>query len=140
MAESNGRSRRKPDQGQKRSFSEVPAEVQAALGELTVVELKAAIRFAEAKVREKAEGEKRALIEETRRRAEALGLSIEDLFGGTAGPAKQGRGKAKAEGAKAKPPVKYRGPDGEEWSGRGRAPKWIQAAVAQGGRREDFAV
>ena len=140
MAETDGRSRRKPDPDQESGFGDVPAEVQAALDGLTVVELKAAIRFAEAKVREKADGEKRALIEETRRRAEALGLSIEDLFDGTARPAKQGRGAAKVDGAKAKPPVKYRGPDGEEWSGRGRAPKWIQAAVAQGRRREDFAV
>ena len=140
MAKSDEGTRRKPDRAQGSGFGDVPAEVQAALGELNVVELKAAIRFAEAKVREKAEGEKRALIEETRRRAEALGLSIQDLFGGTAQPAKNGRRGAKPEGTKAKPPVKYRGPGGEEWSGRGRAPNWIQAAVAQGKSREDFAV
>ena len=36
--------------------------------------------------------------------------------------------------------VKYRGPNGEEWSGRGRAPAWIVEAVKNGQSREDFAI
>lgn len=37
-------------------------------------------------------------------------------------------------------PVKYRGPNGEEWSGRGRQPKWLTVMEAQGKTREDYRV
>ena len=37
-------------------------------------------------------------------------------------------------------PVKYRGPMGETWSGRGRAPGWIRAAEQIGGSRKTFMV
>jgi len=36
--------------------------------------------------------------------------------------------------------VKYRGPSGEEWSGRGRLPKWVQTIEAEGGSRDQFKV
>jgi DNA-binding protein H-NS len=35
---------------------------------------------------------------------------------------------------------KYRGPNGELWSGRGRPPRWLQHALSQGRRREDFLI
>jgi DNA-binding protein H-NS len=37
-------------------------------------------------------------------------------------------------------PVKYRGPNGEQWSGRGRAPGWIRVVEQIGGSRKDFLV
>lgn len=37
-------------------------------------------------------------------------------------------------------PAKYRGPNGEEWSGRGRQPQWLITAVEQGKSKEDFAI
>ena len=37
-------------------------------------------------------------------------------------------------------PVKYRGPEGETWSGRGRAPGWIRVVEQIGGSRKDFLV
>ncbi|WJJ93614.1 H-NS histone family protein [Neopusillimonas aromaticivorans] len=36
--------------------------------------------------------------------------------------------------------VKYLGPNGEEWSGRGRTPGWMVEAEKRGSSREDFAV
>lgn len=36
--------------------------------------------------------------------------------------------------------VKFRGPNGEAWSGRGFKPKWLQALLAQGATLESFAV
>ena len=36
--------------------------------------------------------------------------------------------------------VKYRGPDGQTWSGRGRAPNWLTGLEAQGRDRQDFLV
>lgn len=46
------------------------------------------------------------------------------------------------KGAKAKQavPVKYRGPNGEGWSGRGRIPGWLAALESQGATREQFRV
>lgn len=35
---------------------------------------------------------------------------------------------------------KYRGPNGETWSGRGLMPRWLSALVAQGQAKEKFAV
>lgn len=37
-------------------------------------------------------------------------------------------------------PVKYRGPDGQTWSGRGRAPNWLVALEAQGRNKGEFLV
>ena len=35
-------------------------------------------------------------------------------------------------------PVKFRGPNGEAWSGRGRVPGWLAALESQGGSRDQF--
>lgn len=35
---------------------------------------------------------------------------------------------------------KYRGPNGETWSGRGLMPRWLSALVAQGQAKDKFAV
>lgn len=39
-------------------------------------------------------------------------------------------------------PIKYRNPDNpaEAWTGRGKTPRWMVAAVKKGKRREDFLV
>jgi DNA-binding protein H-NS len=47
-------------------------------------------------------------------------------------PAKSGRGTSVA--------AKYRGPNGETWSGRGLTPRWLAALEAQGRKKEDFAI
>jgi DNA-binding protein H-NS len=39
-----------------------------------------------------------------------------------------------------KVPPKYRGPNGELWSGRGRLPRWLQACLDHGSRVEDFLI
>jgi DNA-binding protein H-NS len=36
--------------------------------------------------------------------------------------------------------AKYRGPDGQTWSGRGLTPRWLNALVAQGHKKEEFAI
>jgi DNA-binding protein H-NS len=37
-------------------------------------------------------------------------------------------------------PAKYRGPEGQEWSGQGTAPKWLNALLVDGRTREDFLI
>ena len=35
---------------------------------------------------------------------------------------------------------KYRGPNGETWSGRGLTPRWLTTLIAQGQSKESFAI
>ena len=82
---------------------------------------------------------------------QAFGITVKDLQSAKPGKAaKAGRGRPKSVKA-AKPakaakkssnPVaaKYRGPNGETWSGRGLTPKWMAALVAQGQSKESFSI
>ena len=90
-----------------------------------------------------------ATVYEIQAKMQAFGITLKDLQS-TKG-AKGGRGKAKtslakapkaAKTRKASAPVaaKYRGPNGETWSGRGLMPKWLSALVAQGQSKESFSV
>jgi len=36
--------------------------------------------------------------------------------------------------------AKFRGPNGEAWSGRGLTPRWLAALVAQGQSKEEFSI
>lgn len=36
--------------------------------------------------------------------------------------------------------AKYRGPEGQTWSGRGLSPKWLTTLVTHGAKREDFLI
>lgn len=83
----------------------------------------------------------------------AFGITVKDLQ--TAKPVKvgpgdkKGRAKAGSTAAKAikatkKPSAavaaKYRGPNGETWSGRGLTPKWMANLIAQGQSKETFLI
>ena len=48
--------------------------------------------------------------------------------------------KGAKSGVKAKQaaPVKFRGPNGETWAGRGRTPGWLSALESSGASREQF--
>ena len=53
--------------------------------------------------------------------------------------AKVGRSKARKGGA-ATVAAKYRGPNGETWSGRGLTPRWLAGFLAEGKKKEDFVI
>jgi DNA-binding protein H-NS len=105
------------------------------LDQFSVPELTALIEAAEAKRRDKLDGAKADLLAEFRDRAAQMGLSLETLLSGstTAGLARKGR-----KDAGGNLPVKYRGPNGETWSGRGRLPKWLHVVEAEGRNRDEF--
>ena len=67
--------------------------------------------------------------------AQALGVSVHELFGL---PAQNG--KRETRHARGKQAAKYRGPAGEEWSGRGPAPRWMKPLLAKGKTKEDFLI
>lgn len=81
---------------------------------------------------------------------QAFGITVKDLQGAKpAKAAKGGRGKKAAVSSKPAKvsknagvvvAAKYRGPNGEAWSGRGLTPKWLAALIAQGQTKESFAV
>ena len=82
---------------------------------------------------------------------QAFGITLKDLQVGkvrsTKGKAKVAKvGKtASGKANKREKPVsvvaaKYRGPNGETWSGRGLTPRWLAALLAQGKTKDDFAV
>lgn len=54
--------------------------------------------------------------------------------------AKQAKPKAAKPARGGTVAAKYRGPNGETWSGRGLTPKWLTALVADGKTKEEFAI
>ena len=72
-------------------------------------------------------------IADVKRKIALYGLTAADL-----GFARGGPGNSRAKAAK---PAKYRGPNGETWSGgRGRKPRWVTEALQSGRRLDEFAV
>lgn len=67
--------------------------------------------------------------------AQTLGVSVHELFGL---PAQNG--KPMTRHARGKQPAKYRGPGGEEWSGRGPSPRWMKPLLVKGKTKEDFLI
>ena len=75
------------------------------------------------------------VIADIKEKIQTYGLTAQDL--GLGGAAKKRR--APAAGKKSAP--RYRGPNGETWSGgRGRKPRWVTEALAKGKKLEDFAI
>src|SRR5215471_15188459 len=61
-------------------------------------------------------------------------ITWEEIVGGT-------ESKYKGHpGVKGKRPIKYKGPNGEEWSGYSRVPKWLAKHIENGGSRDDFLI
>ena len=73
------------------------------------------------------------VVAEIRAKMAEHGIALKDLGAGVRKEHRRGR--------KAKVAAKYRDPASEQtWCGRGRTPKWLQAAEATGKRRESFSV
>ena len=76
-------------------------------------------------------------IADIKRKIGLYGLTAADLgFARATGPVS-----SRPKKAAARSEVKYRGPNGETWSGgRGRKPQWVTQALQQGRKLEEFAV
>ena len=123
----------------------IDAAMREALDAMGVPELTALIDAAERKRREKAEGAKRDLLAEFEARAAELGTTLQDLLPSAAPTTSaRRRRRVKDKGEKGdgdgrrRPAAKYKGPNGEAWSGRGRTPRWLQALEAEGRDRREF--
>jgi DNA-binding protein H-NS len=118
--------------------------LMAAFEDLTTADLRKVIQHAQALIEQRSEGERRSFLEEMTTRAKDLGMSVAEILG-KAGPtgmrsSRLGAKKKAAPAKKGSAPVKYRGPGGETWAGRGRPPRWLSALEAEGKKRADFAV
>lgn len=110
---------------------------------LSAAELRQLIEDAQGELVAKQESAKAELRAKWEKEAAEAGLSIQAVLPLSGGRSESGKRPKKggdaADGAR-QLPVKYRGPNGEEWSGRGRLPKWLQVAEAEGKKRDDFSV
>jgi DNA-binding protein H-NS len=100
------------------------------LDKLNYAELQELIRNAQAALAEKQAAAKNELKESFIAKAREAGISLEELFG-------KGR-----RGGKGSVAIKYRDPKNPEntWTGRGRMPRWLQAAVDGGKKKESFLI
>lgn len=80
-----------------------------------------------------ADRERRTALEAAEKAAAAHGFSLSQLTGVSL---------PKGRSGKSASPAKYRNPEnaGQTWSGRGRRPEWVNAALAAGKGLPDLAV
>ena len=94
-----------------------------------------------------------ATVRDILSKMDAFGITVKDLQAASSSTKGRGRPagknksalKVKAVGPKSKKSgvavaAKYKGPNGETWSGRGLMPRWMAALVAQGQPKESFAI
>ena len=91
-------------------------------------------------------------VQEILAKMHAFGITVKDLQAGKGHGAKgktgaktasaSTAGKRKSAVGKSGQVVaaKYRGPNGETWSGRGLAPRWLATLIASGRGKEEFAI
>lgn len=75
-------------------------------------------------------------IQEILSKMEAYGITLDEL--------ERIKGRSRKQSATNKSvnpaPVKYRGPNGETWSGRGLMPKWLRFLTDQGQTKESYLI
>src|SRR6185295_17232474 len=100
------------------------------LSKLSLEELNALSRDIESEIEARRAAEKERVLSQLRELAASLGMSLEELL--------------KEERKKGHAPVqaKYRNPEdpSQTWSGRGKRPLWVVAALEAGKTLEDLAV
>ncbi|MBL6455128.1 H-NS histone family protein [Belnapia sp. T6] len=108
------------------------------LENMSVQDLTALRDAAEAKRLEKLDGARDAILAEAKEKLAQLGLPFEAAWSGRSAEAPARGSKKTSSGSQVA--AKYRGPNGEEWSGRGRLPKWLHAMEAEGRKRDEFRI
>jgi DNA-binding protein H-NS len=91
----------------------------------------------------KVESSRQAAVRKVVALMNRLGVTLADLHeadGGADAPAQVRKRKAAAPARRQKSPARYRHPDGSEWTGRGRAPRWIRETEEAGGSRDEFLI
>ena len=100
---------------------------------LTTPDLRRVRDLAEEKRQEKVEASRKMVLEEVQSKLNEMGLDLDDV------KISFEQRKRHRNTGRVIPP-KYRGPEGQRWSGRGSVPKWIRDHEAAGGNRSEFLV
>lgn len=108
------------------------------LDAMTLHELAELAAAVDAKRREKLDQAKADMLAKWKAEAAEAGLTLDAVIPVALSSAGQDRKARKDSGEPL--PVKFRGPNGETWSGRGRLPNWLAAIEAEGRKREEFRV
>ena len=101
---------------------------------LTARELREVRDLAEQKRQAKVVNSKNQLLEHMRHHIDELGIDPDEVAVTFIRPRKQRKDTGR------RLPVKYCGPKGDTWTGRGSVPVWLQALEEQGYSRDDFLV
>jgi len=101
----------------------------------TYLELKAQAEKLLAQAEELRESERAVAINDIKEKIAAYDLNASEL-GFSVGPSSRKTSTKKAPSVA----VKYKGPNGESWSGRGRQPKWMVSALAAGKKVDEFRI
>ena len=86
-------------------------------------------------------------VQDIKEKMHAFGITAKDLqsvrsnkLAGSNGAEPQKSRKAASKTAGSKVAAKYRGTEGQSWSGRGLMPRWLKTLVAEGRAKEEFLV
>jgi DNA-binding protein H-NS len=78
-----------------------------------------------------------SFVAEMRQKAEQLDLTLSEVLEFEEGNKKRPRRKRESNGVVR---IKYRSPQGDGWSGRGRVPVWLRKLEEEGHSREEYLV
>ncbi|MCA7984119.1 H-NS histone family protein [Burkholderia vietnamiensis] len=106
----------------------------------TYLELKAQAEVLLKQAEELRQKEVAAVIAEMKEKMAQYGITAKDLGITTADLGLSSASSKKATKASEGSAPKFKGPNGELWSGMGRQPQWLKDALAEGKKKEDFAV
>lgn len=98
---------------------------------LSVPELKSLLAKIPAEISRREAEDKKRIRKELEELAAKSGYTLDELLGEAA---------EKVAKVKKTVAVKYRSPEGQTWTGRGRTPAWLNEAIAAGASKESFAV
>ncbi len=127
-----------PDESKTNNATPASEKVGAAnLQQMNASELRQLIAKAQLQESKKVEEEKKQLQSNFQREAKKLGYSVDVAWSDLPIPEPEIKRPKKSKG---KAPAKYRGPNGEEWAGRGRPTKWLVELEAAGHKREEFII
>jgi len=108
--------------------------MESALDRLSIENLSTLEQAIREKHRAKQDEARQTARQSIEEQLQRTGLSLGDLFPELLPQT----GRKRGEGGPV--PPKYRGPNGEMWSGRGHEPKWLQALTVEGRNKEEFLI
>ena len=115
----------------------------------TIAQMTAEIEKLQRQIETTKSKEVQGVVVRIREAIDYYGLTPEQLFGEKrkkapkapqVKPARRAPAKTRTARVAVKLPPKFSDGNGNEWTGRGSAPRWLQQAIAEGKSKDDFAI